>query len=159
MATSKDTTTTKTPKNTSSKPKKDITVEPASQKTTDSASSVLDDQKTMILLSHALGLIASFVAPLIIYLITEDALVKKHAKAALNFQISLAIYAFVFIIVGGFILFILTILTFGLFGVLFLLMPFILFVAWLVPPVVATVKANDDLEDVHDYPLTIKFIG
>lgn len=51
------------------------------------------DEKTMALLSHLLVLVASFVAPLVIYLLKKDesSFVANNAKESLNFQITIAI--------------------------------------------------------------------
>ena len=48
---------------------------------------------TMAVLAHVLGLLTSFVGPLVLYLINKDAkpLVQSQTKEALNFQITLAI--------------------------------------------------------------------
>lgn len=51
------------------------------------------DEKTMAMLAHILGILASFLAPLVIYLTkgNESAYVKHHAAEALNFAITVAI--------------------------------------------------------------------
>jgi uncharacterized Tic20 family protein len=51
------------------------------------------DDKTMAMLCHLLGLLTSFIGPLIIWLIKKDqsAYVNEQGKEALNFQITVAI--------------------------------------------------------------------
>ena len=51
------------------------------------------DSKTMAMLCHLLGIITSFVGPLIIWLIKkdEDAFIDDQGKEALNFQITILI--------------------------------------------------------------------
>jgi len=55
------------------------------------------DDKTMAMLCHLLGLLTSFIGPLIIWLIKKDqsAYVNQQGKEALNFQITVAIAWFV----------------------------------------------------------------
>ncbi len=102
------------------------------------------DEKTMALLSHILTLVAGFVAPLVIYIIKKDesAYVRKHAVESLNFQISMAIYAFasfilMFIIIGIFTLIAVGIMAF-------------------VCAIIATVQANEG--KFFKYPLTIRLV-
>ena len=61
-----------------------------------SASSASDD-KTMALLAHLLGIFTGFIGALVIYLVKKDSspFVERHAREALNFQITMAIAAFV----------------------------------------------------------------
>lgn len=113
------------------------------------------DNKTLILLAHILGLVTSFIAALIVYLVSEDTLVKKHAAAALNFQISLIVYATIFTVVGGF----LTVITLGLFGLLMIPLSFVLMAYAIIPPIIATIRANEDIKNVYNYPLVINFIS
>lgn len=86
----------------------------------------------------------TFIVPLVIYLSKKDENpeVTRHAKASLNFQISMAIYMipaifFAFMLVG---------------------IPFLIFlvVTNLVCVVVAAIKA--DQGELYKYPLTITFI-
>lgn len=60
------------------------------------------DEKILALLSHALTMVAWFIAPLIIYLLKKDesSFVAEHAKESLNFQITMFIcYAVSFILI------------------------------------------------------------
>jgi hypothetical protein len=153
MSTEKKSTSKKSTKATDEKPKnkKKVEAEVVSEKT-----STTDqiDSKTLIILSHILGIVTSFVAPLVIYLIAKDSLVKKHAAASLNFQISLIIYGTVITVVG----FILTFITLGLFG--FILFPlYLVFIGYaLVLPIIATLKASDNIKDIYAYPLTLQLV-
>ena len=58
------------------------------------------DEKTMAMLIHLSGIFTGFVGPLIIWLIKKDEspFVDRHGKTALNFFITLAIAAFVSVI-------------------------------------------------------------
>jgi len=100
------------------------------------------ESRTLAILAHVLGLIAYFIGPLIILLVTEDKDVKKHARNALNWQISLIIY---FIVAG--------ILVFLLIG--FLLLPALAIVN-IVFSIMAAVKASND--ELWKYPLSIQFL-
>ncbi|MFH7242819.1 MAG: DUF4870 domain-containing protein [Spirulina sp.] len=96
----------------------------------------------MMILAHVLGLLTGFIGPLIIYLVTEDPEVKRHARIALNWQISLLIYLFVsvilmFVVIGFFLFFIALLLD-------------------LVFCIMAALKANDGI--AWKYPLTIPLI-
>ena len=64
-------------------------VEPAPMPTGD----ISKDDKTMAMLCHLLGLLTSFIGPLIIWLIKKDQspFVDEQGKEALNFQITVAI--------------------------------------------------------------------
>ena len=102
------------------------------------------DEKNAALLSHVLTLIASFIAPLIIYLIKKDEseYVRDQAAESLNFQLSIFLYAILciplmFVIVGFFLLFAISILA-------------------LILVIIATIKASEGKK--YRYPLTIRFI-
>jgi uncharacterized protein len=51
------------------------------------------DEKTWSILSHVGGILLSFVGPLIVFLIYKDrsAVIRSHAVAALNFQLTILI--------------------------------------------------------------------
>ncbi len=57
------------------------------------ANEVSKDEKLMGTLAHILGLVAHFIAPLVIYLIKKDEseFVRLNAQEALNFQITVII--------------------------------------------------------------------
>ena len=107
-------------------------------------------------LAHLSALIALvigfvFVGPLIVYLVKkDDPFVRRHAAEALNFNLSVTLYA----IVGGFVLVLLIIAVVGL-----LLIPVAIAaaVAWFVLVIIAAMKANNG-ED-YRYPLTIRFVS
>ncbi len=97
---------------------------------------------TLPILTHLLGLLTGFLGPLIILLAVKEEYVKKHAKKALNWQISLVIYALasfvlIFIFVGIFTMFVVSILN-------------------LIFCIIAAVKAGNN--ELWDYPLTIPFL-
>lgn len=59
-----------------------------------------DEDKTMALLCHLLALFTSFIGPLIIWLIKKDSsrFVDAHARAILNFIISMFIYSMALVV-------------------------------------------------------------
>ncbi len=102
------------------------------------------DEKTLATLAHVLGFFGSFLVPLIIYLVKKDEspYVSEHAKEALNFHITMAIYYFV--------CFLTLILLIGILG-------FIFFGTFsLVVSIVAAIKALDGKP--YRYPMCIRFI-
>ncbi|MEO5891483.1 MAG: DUF4870 domain-containing protein [Ferruginibacter sp.] len=102
------------------------------------------DEKTLAILSHILALVASFVGPLIIYLVKKDEspYVGEHAKESLNFQITM----FILYIVS----FILMIVLIG-----FLLI-MLLSIANLVLIIIATIKASEN--KMYRYPVNFRLI-
>ncbi|MCY4528949.1 MAG: DUF4870 domain-containing protein [Chloroflexi bacterium] len=123
-----------------------------------SGHSFLDDPVTMSTLCH-LSAFASFfmplgniVGPLVIWLLRKDVLpsVDKHGKAALNFNISIAIYAAIGMAVS--VALMLVVIGFLLIFVVIA----VVFVLWLVATVIASVKAGNG--EFWDYPLSIRFL-
>ena len=114
---------------------------------------VSSNARTMIILTHILPLVTSFIipvlgnilSPLIILLITEEEIVKKHSKASLNWQLSLSIYLIVS-----------SILMFLLIG--FLIFPIVIVVG-IIFPIMAAIKSNENPNIVWQYPLSIKFFS
>ncbi|MEM9204363.1 MAG: DUF4870 domain-containing protein [Actinomycetota bacterium] len=102
------------------------------------------DDKTLALLAHILTLVVGFLAPLVIFLMKKDEspYVRHHAAEALNFQISVMIYAFVSLI-----------LILVLIGILMIMA---LAITALVLTIIATVKASQG--EYYRYPLTIRLV-
>lgn len=102
--------------------------------------------------------IFSFLGPLIVWLVKKDEhpFVAEHARDALNFNLSLLLYAAVFAI-GGIIV---SIATFGV--ALLALVPIGILltltigVLWLVLTIIAAVRAANG--EPYRYPLTIPFV-
>jgi len=98
-------------------------------------------ERTLGILSHVLGLFTSFIGPLIVYLVAEDAFSKNQAKEALNWQFSLIIYsiisAILMIVLIGFLL----IIALGVMNLVF--------------SIIAAIKASEG--NTYQYPLTIRF--
>ena len=98
-------------------------------------------------LSAFLGawLALAFLGPLVVWLVKRDEhpFIAMHAKEALNFNISVLLYAFV-----GFIL------VFVLIGIPILIG---IGIAWLVLTIVGAVKASNG--EAYRYPLTIRFVS
>ncbi|GAA3811999.1 hypothetical protein GCM10022226_35750 [Sphaerisporangium flaviroseum] len=103
------------------------------------------DDTTMSMLAHLLGLLTSFVGPLIIYLVKKDEspYVRDQAAEALNFQITLFI-AYV----------VCTVLAFVIIG--FLLM-FVVWIGSLIMMIMASVAANRG--ENYRYPMNIRFVS
>src|SRR5687767_3275508 len=99
------------------------------------------DERTMALLAHLLSLFFWIFPPLIIYLVKKDEspYVAQHAKEALNFHITMSLFA---------ILLFITII-----GILLL---WVLGIVILVFVIVATIKASEN--KLYRYPMTIRFI-
>src|SRR3989338_11085306 len=89
------------------------------------------------LLTHILGIFTGFIGALIILLVTNDEYAKKHARRALNWQLSLLIYYII-----SFIL-VLVLIGFVLIGILAILN--IIFC------IIAAVRASNN--NLYDYPL------
>ena len=96
---------------------------------------------TLPVLTHILGLIAGFIGPLIILLVSKKDYEKNHAKLALNWQFSFLIYAIACVI-----------LMLILIGILLI---FILFILNLIFSIMAAVKAGEN--ELWKYPLAIPF--
>jgi len=99
------------------------------------------DERTMATLAHVLTIVASILAPLIIYLVKKDEskYIAEHAKESLNFQITMLILA-----IG---------LCITIIGIAFV---------WIVPiinivfVIVATIKASEG--KLYRYPMTLRLI-
>ena len=107
-------------------------------------SSMPGDDKTWAILSHVLTFVGGFIAPLVIYLIKKDEspYVRHHAAEALNFQLSILIYAIVSMI-----------LILVLIGILLILA---VAIGALVFTIIAAIAASNGEE--YRYPLTIRFV-
>lgn len=103
------------------------------------------DEKTLATLAHILGCFGSFIVPLIIYLVKKDEspYVREHAKEALNFQISMAIYYTICFITLIILVGIIGFVFFGIFS--------------LVVSIVAAIKALDGKP--YRYPMCIRMIN
>ncbi|MFF4987623.1 DUF4870 domain-containing protein [Streptosporangium saharense] len=103
------------------------------------------DDTTMAMLAHLLGLLTSFVGPLVLYLAKRDEApyVRAQAAEALNFQLSLMIAYLVS-----------WLLAFVLIG--FLLMP-LLWIGSVILMIIASVAAYRG--ENYRYPLNIRFVS
>lgn len=99
------------------------------------------DEKTMAILAHVLTLVASFIAPLIIYLVKKDdsPFAAAHAKESLNFQITVLIAVIVLCIT-----------------IIGILLVWIVGIASLVLVIVATIKASEG--KLYKYPFCLRLI-
>ena len=90
-------------------------------------------------------IVLAFLVPLVIWLIKrdEDAYVEYHSREALNFQISILIYAIVSIILVFILIGILLLIALAIFALIFM--------------IVAEVNAAQG--KLYRYPLTIRFVS
>jgi uncharacterized Tic20 family protein len=104
------------------------------------------DQRLWAVLGHLGALVLWFIAPLVVWLVFRGrgAFLEDHAKEALNFQISFAIWAIALSVV--------TVLTFGVGALLYIPLG----IAWLVLIIIAAVKASQD--EPYRYPLTLRLV-
>lgn len=120
---------------------------------------VTGDQQTWRVLAHASAFIQligipSVLGPLVVWLIRrDDAVVEPHARAALNFQLSLVIY----FVVGGIVAFVafVTIIGIGL-ALLILLMLAVLILLELIFALLGTLAASRG--ELYRYPFTIELV-
>lgn len=101
-----------------------------------------DEDKTMAILAHILALMTGFIAPLVIYFVSDEGFGKRNAANATNWQISFTIYMFI----AG----MLSIVLIGL-----LLIPVLLLLD-LVFCILAAVKASNG--ETYQYPITIDLL-
>lgn len=115
-----------------------------------------DDSRNFALAAHLSALLSlfvgfPFVGPLVIWLVRkDDPHVRRHAAEALNFNLSIMLYAAVIAVVGLLLLIVLV-------GILVWLLLIGLGIVWVVLVIVAAVKAGQGEE--YRYPLTIRFVN
>ena len=115
-----------------------------------------DDSRNWAVAAHLSALLSlvigiSFVGPLVIYIAKkDDPFVRRHAAEALNFNLSVLLYA----IVLGIATFVLIFVVVGLALIPVLILGFI---AWIVLVCFAAVKAGQGEE--YRYPLTIRLVN
>ena len=97
-----------------------------------------------------LGGLPAFLGPLVVWLVRKDAdpYAAGHGRAALNFNLSVLLYAFALVV--------LSIFTFGVGLLVAIPAGAILGVGWLVFSIIGAIKAAND--EVYRYPLTIPFV-
>jgi uncharacterized protein len=122
-------------------------------------SQATSDQQTWRVLAHASAFIQlvgipSIVGPLIVWLIRrDDPVVEPHARAALNFQLSVLIY----FVVGGVAAFALFVTIVGIVAsVLIVLLLIVLGLLELVFALLATIDASKGV--LYQYPLNLNLI-
>ena len=108
---------------------------------------------TLPIVAHVLGLLTSWLGPLIILLAADAEKDKQHARRALNWQLSLILYFIALIIIGA-VSIPLAVIIIGFFtGLLALLAIVALRIASIVFPIIAAVRASEG--KLWDYPFTI----
>ncbi|GHE28783.1 hypothetical protein GCM10017673_34120 [Streptosporangium violaceochromogenes] len=103
------------------------------------------DDATMAMLAHLLGLLTSFIGPLVLYLAKKDEspYVRAQAAEALNFQLTLMIAYIVS-----------WVLAFVLIGILLVL---VIWVGSTILMIIAAVAANRG--EAYRYPMNIRFVS
>lgn len=119
------------------------------------AATAASDTTTWAMAAHLTAFAAllvglPFVGPLVVYAVKkENPFVRRHAAEALNFNLSITLYAVILAAVTF-------VLVFFLVGVLLIPLFFVLFGAWVVFVILASVAASRGEE--YRYPLTIRFV-
>ncbi len=104
---------------------------------------VASDDVTLPVMAHVLGLLTGFLGPLILYLVGTDPRAKEHARNALNWQISLIIYAVVCIPLVFFFIGVFLIIALGILDLVFC--------------ITAAIRAGN--RQPYTYPMTIPFVS
>lgn len=120
---------------------------------------VSGEQQTWRVVAHASAFIQlvgipSLVGPLVVWLVKrDDPVVEPHARAALNFQLSILIY----FVVGGLVAVIALVTIVGiLLSVLIVLLLVLLFLLELVFALLGTVAASRG--ELYEYPVSLELI-
>lgn len=117
------------------------------------------DARNLALLAHLSALVVilglpSFVGPLVVWLWQrdKDPFVVAHAREALNFNLSVLLYA----VVGGLVAALLAIVTLGIGVIVIVPIAFAAAIAFVVLVVVAAVRASNG--QPYRYPVTVRWI-
>lgn len=98
----------------------------------------------------------AFMGPLVVWLVRRDqgdGFAEHHAKEALNFQLSMLVYLIGGSVVGA----LLALLTLGIGLIVIVPVGVAVFLAWVVLPILAAVKASNG--EGYRYPITIRFVS
>lgn len=97
----------------------------------------------------------NILGPLVIWLATrrEDAYAERHAREALNFNLSLSLYGLMLVVAGTVLLVVVIGLAVLLVAVLYF---FVFFFVWLILSIVAAIAASRGEE--YTYPLTMRLV-
>lgn len=111
---------------------------------------------TLAIITHVIGIFSNFIGSLIIFILTQDKEIKKHARNALNWQISFGVYSVLLYISSIYISFIIKLIP-----ELKILFPFSFKIALLtiiniIFCIYAALKANENI--IWKYPLSINFL-
>lgn len=119
-------------------------------------SDATDSDRTVAVITHVLGYFFSFLGPLIVLLASDREWVRKNARRALDWQISLILY---FVVLGLVIVVSIPLALIGV-GIVLAFLATVGMVAAgvldIVFIIVAAVRAGEGR--VYDYPLTIRFV-
>jgi len=103
------------------------------------------NDSTLIVAAHLVGILTLFIGPLVIMLVTESENVKKHARAALNFQVVVTIA----IVAGG------VLARIPIIGIIGSLATVAVWIVNIVFSVMAAMKAGDG--QLYKYQITYPF--
>lgn len=125
--------------------------QPAGQPAYGAAPMSAQDAKTWAILGHAGGIVLSFVAGLIVFLVHKDKnpWLRQQAVEALNFQLTMMIAMVALWVIGG-------ILTAILIGFFILFLAFVPWVLQVVFGILAAMKASNGEE--YRYPISIRMV-
>lgn len=101
-----------------------------------------DEGRVLAILAHIFGIFIGFLGSLVILIASEDKSVKKHARNALNWQLSLIVYLVISAILALILIGFLLMIILGVLNVIFC--------------IIAAIKASEGKK--WEYPLTIKFL-
>jgi len=114
-----------------------------------------DDSQSYALAAHLSALLSlvvgfPFIGPLVVYLVKkDDPFVRRHAAEALNFNLSIMLYAVILGVVTVILLFLVV-------GLLLIPLFAVLGLVWIVCTCIAATKAGRGEE--YRYPMTIRFV-
>ena len=109
-----------------------------------------ENNQLLEILNHISGIFVGFIGPLIFLLASDEKEVKKHAKAALNWQLSAIVYSIIISIIS---IILLVVFIGFVIGAVFLT---VLYFLNLIFCIIAAIKASEG--QVWNYPLTIPFL-
>jgi uncharacterized Tic20 family protein len=116
------------------------------------------DSRAWAVGAHLSPWVIGFLGPLFIWLAKkEDAYVEYHSRQALNYQLSLMLYAFGWIVVGTTAFVALAVFGAGIVAGIVFGLGFLAFIyLGFVPPVIGAIRASNG--EIYRYPVTIRFV-
>ena len=116
------------------------------------------DSRAWAVGAHLSPWVIGFLGPLFIWLAKkEDPYVESHAREALNYQLSLMLYAFGWIVIGATAFIALAVFGAGIVAGIVFGLGFLAFIyLGFVPPIMGAVRASNG--DLYRYPVTIRLV-